>query len=118
MNDTQPTDAHNASITAELEEHAKALLAKQTRIEIFQKQLAADRENRILAEQMVKIEGKRANEAQAALRPLVDALKILLASRKCWSSNECEIPEELSAQFDITLDEARSVCSALAKWKE
>ncbi len=35
---------HNAALTSEREKHAKALLAKQTRIEIFQEQLAAERE--------------------------------------------------------------------------
>ncbi len=37
-------DAHKAAIAAEREEHARALLAKQTRIEVFQQQLAAERE--------------------------------------------------------------------------
>jgi hypothetical protein len=49
-------DAHKAALAAEREKHARELLAKQTRIEIFQQQLAAEREK---------------------VKPLVDALKLV-----------------------------------------
>jgi hypothetical protein len=39
-----------------------------------------------------------------------EALKILLQSRNCWCNDEPEIPEEISARFDLTLDEARRIC--------
>lgn len=48
-------DEAQKQLAAEREEHAKALLAKQTRIEIFQQQLAAERERcRELEEELVE----------------------------------------------------------------
>jgi len=43
----------------------------------------------------------------------LEALKILLSSRNCWTNGEPEIAEEISAQFDINLDDARKICDLL-----
>ncbi len=76
-------------LDAERKEHAKALLAKQTRIEIFQQQLDAEREKLAARDLLVKqlyqdVEAKerRSNEIweelsaeRAVTNPLVDALE-------------------------------------------
>lgn len=49
---------------------------------------------------------------------LREALRILLSSHGCLTDGQAEIPEELSAQFDITLDQAHLVRAALAKREE
>lgn len=46
---------------------------------------------------------------------LKEALRILLASRGCYHEPTAspEIPEEISAQFDILFDDAKKVCEAM-----
>lgn len=41
-----------------------------------------------------------------------EALRILLSSRRCVYQGKAEIAEEISAQFDITLADARAVRKA------
>jgi len=49
-------------------------------------------------------------QVQPVVRWLREQLIILLRSKNCYTDkNDIEIPEELSAQFDIGLDEAREL---------
>lgn len=47
--------------------------------------------------------------------PYFEIAKILLSSQNCWTNNKPEIPEEISAQFDIPLSDARRICELAEK---
>ena len=44
----------------------------------------------------------------------LDAVQLLLMGRGCWSNGKPEIREEISAQFDLTLDDADDVIALFA----
>lgn len=52
--------------------------------------------------------------SEAARERAVRSGQILLNSRGCLTNGEPEIPEEISAQFDMLLSEAKFVAAALA----
>lgn len=62
--------------------------------------------------QLLKIESQL-SERDAQIVQLREALEILLRSRDCWNNGECEIREELSGQFDITLPQADLIIAAV-----
>jgi hypothetical protein len=61
---------------------------------------------------------KQAATELARLRAVEAALTFLLSSRNCWSPQTgVEIPEQISAEFDIGLDGARDIAAALQEAK-
>lgn len=67
-----------------------------------------------LTARCLQLQAERDN-ARADLARAKKALQILLESHDCLFLGRAEIPEELSAQFDIGLDDARIVVAAQAE---
>ena len=89
-------DAHNAALAAEREERAiveRSRDAWQRQVAEHGKTIQQLREQLALAEQMVQIEGKRANEAEMQIAAAVEALEKLHV--RIWDKDNCPSIYEL-----------------------